>query len=133
MCFSLIKLFEHLFSLMILILFSLRFDEEHTQDEEIHLDCFCSIAGAIEVFILLLYWGKNAHWYENHYFFFLHSMYFSTLLYMSTVLYSFYNLYMIVIKFFNWVQFIQRSIYLWYHTSIFILLVWCHCVIFSST
>jgi len=25
-----------------------KFDEEHTQDEEIHLDCFCSIAGAIE-------------------------------------------------------------------------------------
>lgn len=25
------------------------FDEEHSQDEEIHLDCFCSIASAIEV------------------------------------------------------------------------------------
>ena len=26
-----------------------RFDTDHTQDEKVHLDCFCTIAGAIEV------------------------------------------------------------------------------------
>ena len=25
-----------------------RYDEEHTQDEQVHLDCFCVIAQAIE-------------------------------------------------------------------------------------
>ena len=26
-----------------------RFDTEHSQDEKVHLDCFCTIAAAIEV------------------------------------------------------------------------------------
>lgn len=30
----------------------LRFDLEHTQDETLHLDCFCEVASGIEVFWL---------------------------------------------------------------------------------
>ena len=31
------------------VLFIFRYDAEHTQDEQVHLDCFCVIANAIEV------------------------------------------------------------------------------------
>lgn len=30
-------------------MFSFRFDLEHTQDETLHLDCFCEVASGIEV------------------------------------------------------------------------------------
>lgn len=30
-------------------LFSPRFDDSHTQDEQLHLECFCAIAAGIEV------------------------------------------------------------------------------------
>lgn len=30
-------------------LFPPRFDDSHTQDEQLHLECFCAIAAGIEV------------------------------------------------------------------------------------
>ena len=37
-----------LFQLLVSFHFCFRYDEEHTQDEQVHLDCFCVIAQAIE-------------------------------------------------------------------------------------
>nr|XP_006813905.1 PREDICTED: E3 ubiquitin-protein ligase UBR4 [Saccoglossus kowalevskii] len=42
-----------------------KFDEEHTQDEEIHLDCFCVVAAGIvnaELLFLLIYSVDSAAW-----------------------------------------------------------------------